>query len=287
MTIGPDLPGPSMLRGAGGPPKDVEPSELFTRLMQRRPSEVVPYPRDDDQGKPVGNVRIQVLRELDHGTARRKAFETLKAQWTDPQEWNSEAFKSHLGDETAKEVLAMALLEEKANHGEEEGNPYYKRIFPNAKYIAQLPPNEISALFNAYMVVQHKYGPWDHEARTKKELAAWIERLGEGAREFPLLSLSLPQLVELSSSLAAEVYIISAILSSQWENLPGSLKSHLETYSLVTYFAGKHAQSLKSGDSESFLEDSGSKLNEPISLEIAKEVAQRMRKDTAADDLFE
>src|SRR5512133_4270209 len=57
-----------------GPPSDVEPTELLRKLMAvERPSEVLPFPRNDADGKPVFSYRMRILTQWELDQARMSA----------------------------------------------------------------------------------------------------------------------------------------------------------------------------------------------------------------------
>lgn len=279
----PDIP---VSFGSKGPDKGIPASELYLKLTESRPSVVVPYPRDGEDGKPVGEVRIQVLTEKEHKLSRSTAFNRIKNDW-DPQSWNTDVFKVALGDETAKEMLAKAVVSTKAVPDPMEGkpgySPVYQRLYRDAKDISDLPSSEVEALFNTYLVVQHRFGPWDRVARTQDDLEAWIRRLGEGGNEFPLLSKDLPRLVELTSLLAALVYTSSVILDRHSKDLPATFVSDLRKYCSAMFCYGRQPleSTQNSGTEKSavdaVIEEAGIKPKELIDLADAKAIAEQMR----------
>lgn len=210
------------------PPKDVEPSELFLKLLEPHPSEVIDFPRKGPDGKPVGRIRIQVLSQEHHERATKMAYRYL----TDSDQFSQDdlknvGLKELLGDRIAKELLAMACFTEKsAIDDANTGNPIYGRIFANADDIGKLRSQEVSVLFNAYLLIQEKFGPHEHNC----DVDAWVNRLAEGGNAFPLLSLALPDLAEVTCSLADRISTICQLLGSQWSTLPSTLQSDLERY---------------------------------------------------------
>lgn len=225
-----------------GPPKNVESSELFQSLMAMpRPNEVVDFPRVDRRGKPVARIRIFVLSQADHETARRMALERLKKKGLSVEDQRTALGESLSGDASAKEILAMACHEEKFAGTEDA--PIYIRVFKDASEVEQLSSDEVAALFNSYINVQYKYGPFDKTVTTEQELSDWIKRLKEGASSDPLVHVSLPALADLALRLAKRAWRLGAALESQWSNLPPSLVASLDGCSLGTGFFGEHAES--------------------------------------------
>jgi hypothetical protein len=256
-----------------GPPDDVEPGELFRKLMERpAPSAVIPFPRKDEHGKPIGSVRIQVLSMTDHDDARLDANEKLKKK-VGKEDRGLPTIEAVAGDLVARELLAKACRIEE-DRGE-PGKPFYPRIFPSAEAIGQaLTADETAVLFSAYLQAQNKWGPFEKTVQTEEELSQWIKRLVEGAREFPLSQISSVHWAELASLLAQRAYILSAILECLFESLPSSLRLRLGSYSLGTGFFGTPA----SKSAEDGNEGSEFITSRPeVTLEDATEFALKMR----------
>jgi len=230
------------------PPTDVAPSELFLKLCEARPTEEIDFPRKDRFGNPVGKLRIQVLTMEDHNRARIQAQKALKKsvsgfgiEQLDQSDMESPAVREVLGDLVAHELLCMACVSDKPAFEATEDRPaVYPRVFNKPEDLRRtLTADETLSLFQAYRLVQHKWGPFELTTGEEGEIEAWIQRLKEGARAFPLLALSLPQLHDLTSSLAARISLLSNILVSQWESLPPSLQQALEPYCLGTGLSGE------------------------------------------------
>jgi hypothetical protein len=112
-------------------------------------------------------------------------------------------------------------------------------VFRNADDVEALTSDEVAALFNHYINVQYKFGPFERTVTTEQELTDWITRLKEGASSSPLVQLSLPALADLAFRMAVRACRLSAALESQWQNLPPILKSSLDNCSLDTGLFGK------------------------------------------------
>ncbi len=189
-----------------GPPKDIAPSELFLKLLEcPRPTEVINYPRKDPAtGEAIGKIRIQVLTQEEHDRARIAAHRTMKAQGFDKDDLAGATMQEVLGDSVARELLAMACL--MADGVElEDDKQTYGRVFRDAGDLKKLGSDEIAVLFNAYMLVQAKYGPFESSVSSAADVDAWVTRLMEGGSSFLLLQLPLPALVELTWLLAQRV----------------------------------------------------------------------------------
>lgn len=242
------------------PPEDVTPAELFLRLSEPLPTEVVDFPRKDRFGNPIGKVRVRVLSMDDHNRARIQAQKALKQsvagfgiEALDKNDMESPAVREVLGDLVAHEILCMACVtDEPLFPATDDRPPTYGRIFKTPSDLRRvLTADETLTLFEAYRLVQHKWGPFELTTGEEGELEAWIGRLEEGARSFPLLALSLPQLHQLTSSLAERISLLSHILVSQWESLPPTLASQLEPYCLGTGLSGVLAEEYTKTSAES------------------------------------
>lgn len=259
----------------------VSPSELWTKLCEPRPSEVIPFPRKDKQGNSVGDIRIQVLRMEDHNRARLLATKALKDSVKEAgladltrDENETESVKEVLGDLIANELLCMACLSVES-HGEDEmGNPIYARIFHTPKQIRSvLTADETVILFNAYRQVQWNYGPFEKTLNDDDDIEAWVTRLAEGGSEFPLLVLPLPQLAELTLGLSEKIYSLCQILESQRSDLPPTLIADLENCFTAIFSFGK----LPSKTTLT-LEETLQKISPEESLELATRMAAEQKR---------
>lgn len=259
------------------PPKDVEASELFQKLLEPEPSEVIDFPRKDGQGNPVGKVRIRALGMEHHDQARIRAFRFFKDKGYSGDDLQNISMREVVGDQIAKELIAMACLTA-ASQGTDgnTGEPIYGRIFHSAAQVDKLRPDELTVLFNAYKLVQDKYGPLEHNT----DIERWVKRLMEGGETLPLLSLDLPELASLTSSLAGKVYGISRVLASQWSELPDTLASRLERYiSDISSYSGL------ADDSEQATTES--LVDEMIELDDAITLSRTMKAHDRLKDMLE
>jgi hypothetical protein len=218
-----------------GPPKDVPASELFQKLLERpEPSVVVDFPRKNEDGKPVGQVRIRVLRMEEHDEARISAIDALKKRGVMTSDV---AYESLLGDGAARELLARACLTDKAATGtdDSETGPLYGRIFRTAADVNKLTADEVSVLFGYYLQVQKRFGPYEASFQDPQEVNAWVQRLVEGAAAYPLSALPSPDVQELTLCLAQRASRLSEIMSSQPEDLPALLASLPTSWVIGTY----------------------------------------------------
>jgi len=260
-----------------GPPEDVPPSDLFLKLSESRPSEVVNFPRKTGDGKPIGTTRIQVLHAREHVLARKSALRYLtEVEKLTATELDTPMGRALLGDATAHELLAIACVTEK-DHGT-DGKPFHPRVFRDAASLASvLSANEVAVLFQAYLLVQGKYGPFERSIQTEQDLSDWIKRLVEGAAEFPLQQLSSDQWAESAFLLAQRAYTLSAILESLLPSLPPTLKSRLGTYSLGTGFFGARAAATSPDGTATSPSDALKIADVAVTVEDARDMAAGLK----------
>jgi hypothetical protein len=255
-------------------PKAEEPHELFLKLCEAKPSEELVYPREVD-GHEV-KVRVHVLSLAEHNKARIAAHKRLLAEGNTIEQLQSPLLKEVLGDKTVSEVLVLAITD--AIAVETDKGPYYRKIFRDARDVEALSANEVTVLFHAYTTVQHKYGPFERTVESADDVATWVRRLGEGGSEFPLLSMPLPQLVEIASSFAAQMYTLSLILESQWSTLPDTFKSSLPSCFTAMSSSGELAANYEStGGGEARDDLLGFDPDEAITLAVARSMAMKLR----------
>jgi hypothetical protein len=209
---------------ANTPPKDVEASALFLKLIETpAPSDVIDFPRKGPDGKPIDQIRLLVLASEDHDRAREKATKYFLDKGYTAEQLKSLTIREVLSDRIAKEVLVYSCHTVAEQFTDSNDQPVYGKIFHSADDVGKLRAHGLTVLWNAYLLVQDKYGPYEHSV----DVDAWVRRLTEGGQHFPLLSLDLPDLVNLTSSLAARVSTISHVLASQWATLPDTCQSAL------------------------------------------------------------
>ena len=230
-----------------------------------RPSEVIDFPRLGADGKPIDQIRIQTLTSEDQDKARAMAHAEMKRRGFSAEDIGSYGIREVYSDAVAKELIAMACLTaDGTDFG--DGVPKYGRIFRDGSQVSKLAADEILTLFNAWQLLQAKYGPL--ETLDPGEVEAWIKRLVEGGSGFPLLSLPLPDLVELTSLLAARIYSLYALLAGQLSTLPSTLVSALE--SSVTDIGSY-------GTPAASPENTGGESKPDLTLEQALSVSKRMK----------
>ncbi len=258
-----------------GPPEDISAKELYLNLTQSKPSEVFDFPRlDPETKKPLTTVRIVVLSQREHEIARVEAHKKIKQRYNlKEDDLGGDIMREVVGDATARELLALACVYEKPMAGP-NGAPFYPKMFRDSDHVGDLSANEILLLFNCYLLTQEKHGPFERGFHTPDEMDRWIKRIEEGGAEFPLLSMPLPQLVTLTSLLGARMCSLFRDLATQWESLPDSLRSKLETYSADILSYGSARDEPAADGSENSPDDL---LPGPsLSLEEAKDLAERI-----------
>lgn len=252
-----------------GPPSDVEPSELFLKLTELpSPSEVVDFPRRGGDGQPLGRIRIKVLDSASISKARMAAQATMKAKGYSTEDLKSPVMVETVGDEVARELLALACRAADSNLNDAKtGHPIYGRIFRNASDVGVLSGDELTVLFYAYMQVQRKYGPLENEV----DVGSWVKRLVEGGSAFPLLSLDLPTLSNVTFTLAVKMSTLLGCLESMFETLPSTCQSDLSKFRLGTGYWQQPARDL----ALNYLE----KLAEPVTIESAAMLADTVARN--------
>ena len=178
-----------------GPPKNIEPSALFARLMAReRPSLIVPYPAKGPDGEPVGQIALVPLVEAEV-MACRSAAEAYASMMLDKPEdkggkvpRDSTGYRDVYVNELYVECLARACRDPVARDGALVASNV--PTFPSPQHMRQwIFPGEISVLFEKYATWQSENGPIVSQM-SEPELDAWIKVLSEGASRVPLAALS-------------------------------------------------------------------------------------------------
>lgn len=254
-----------------GPPDNVSPSDLFLKLCEPQPSEVVDFPRRDARGRPIAQIRIQVLSQDEHDQARIDAHRKAKSGGLDKDDLASNTIQEVVADSVARELLSKACLTVEGADFDDPTKPTrYAHVFQSAEQLKKLRPDEIAVLFSAYLLTQSKFGPYEKFVGSAEDVNKWIVRLKEGGSEFPFLRLQLPHLAELAFLLAERAYLLSGILESLWSSLPDTFKSRLAECSLGIGLYGEHAASSASISGES-------SDDAPVTTEQAARLAQSMK----------
>ncbi len=259
------------------PPNDMEPSELFAKLMETpAPSEVIDFPRKNADGQSAGRVRIMVLAHDRHQEAQIKVHRHFKEKKYTADEMRTTTLEEVIGDAVAKELIALACFSENIIPGTDH-SPRYARIFRNGDDVGKITADEIKVLFNAYMMVQYKYSPYAGAVDGDDHLNAWIKRLAEGGSAFPLAQCSWHQLIELVMLLASRGHTLSRILESQLPNLQDISKYPLENWAIGTSYFGTPDEESTTTGSETELPPTMDPAV-PLTVADAAKIAEQMHK---------
>lgn len=204
-----------LLRNPGrGPHSDVKPSELVRRLMDsKRPSEVLPFPRTDADGKPIFEYQMMVLtqEELDSCIANAERY----TRTTISDKTGSNEDISNVRREAWSEIYENAKCVELLYEAMRQPDDINKRLFMSPSEIRRhLTIDECALLFKSYEAVQFRFGPiW--KLLSDDEIEAWVTTLSEGASSYPLEHMGQGALTQLVISLALRLHMLrTAIVSS-------------------------------------------------------------------------
>lgn len=205
------------------PPKDIPPSELWTKLSSsKRAYELVDFPRlDPVTGEPLGQVAMWPLKQGE--IIRAKAEATRYARGVIKEKFDAvervEGYEQVFLDACACEILFQAC-----RRPENVELP----VFPTPQAVRlQLTSDECAILMNQYSMVQAKLGPI-RSAMTHEECEAWITRLREGGSEFPLALLSPAQQTALLMYLVKQ-HVSSPTDKSSAGSLPDEPTPNIES----------------------------------------------------------
>ena len=194
-------------------PTNVEPSALLAKLqeMPRPGQRGLPFPRNNDDGQPIGKFAIWVLmqEEVDLARADAEVYATsLMNKKKDEGPANQVAWTENYQSAVLVEVLFRALRDD---------DDLSKPLFRSPEEIRHyLTDDECVHLFEAYSAFQHMYGPL-FRTLNADELEEWIETLSKGADHYPFELCSRGQLVGLVISFASQM---RGLLTG--ESLPGT-----------------------------------------------------------------
>ena len=238
------------------PPEDVPAGTLFQKLQESpAPSEVVDFPRKGADGKPIGKCRIFALGMEDHHECRFEAREWVRSKINAGDKRlnaaDDELLREVYGDATARFLLQKAVREVEPTGGSADMDcgPQYAFVFMRPEDLDKvLRAPELETLFQAYELIQHKYGPFQNNINSDDEITAWVTRLTEGAADFPLMRCDWLVLADLCKSLAQRTYCLSAVLESQRSSLPNTTASALERWGIgIGLFGSVPASALPVG----------------------------------------
>lgn len=260
-----------------GPPTDISAEELFLKLCEPKPSAEFDWPLKGKDGKPLRRYRMMVLSMTEHEIARIEAHKAIKKKFgLKEEDMGGITIREVAGDAVARQLIAMACRHVNPLPGTEnsETGPSYPRMFRDADHVGELTAHEVLVLFNSYLLTQEKFGPFERGLENEEDLNRWIKRLEEGGSELPLLSISLPHLVVLTQSLQGRISRLYQDIHSQWESLPDSLRSTLQSYCGDISGFGQSHEDFESAGSESY--EPGLDADFELDTEDAKRLAQRL-----------
>jgi hypothetical protein len=180
-----------------GPPKDMAPGELWTKLQEMpRPSVVVDFPRKGPDGEPVGRVAMQVLSQEEQMICAAAAERFTKEKLREGQKGEF-GYETLYGNELVVQVLSRACRQE---------DDVTRAAFPSSTLMRQrFTADELGILFEQYLSVQLRLGPIVSKLQ-EHELDAWVDMLVEGglaASPFDFLSSDMKKV--LAHSMASQI----------------------------------------------------------------------------------
>ena len=225
------------------PPPPVPPKGHADDLWERicalpRPSKVVDLPRaalgeppTSQGGKPIGQIRMVILRQDEIETAAATAGQRARR-----------ALAKVIKDEQSKDIAGTAVGDSIDRQTYEE---LYNNIracellfkacrkladinvhaFPSVDALrAQFSSDEVGALMASYYTVQSELGPIS-ASMTEGDVDAWIERLAKSGERYPLGSLSPDAHQKLTLSLVRRLRSSSTATSSDGSPLESDTES--------------------------------------------------------------
>ena len=141
---------------------------------------LVDFPRKDEEGNPVGQVRIRVLTQEEQMVCTSAAEAVAREHLKDAKR-EELGYERLFADAVTVEVLFRACR---------DPEDVRRTVFPSTKALRQmLTTDECAALFMHYLTAQLELGPIVSRL-SNEELDAWIDRLAEGGSAFPFDLLS-------------------------------------------------------------------------------------------------
>ena len=190
---------------------DVPANEFVRKLMSRkRPSEVLPFPRVGQDGKPLFEYRMCVLSQQELDGCLYDAEMYAQRMFKDKKRPSSDelgAVRGEAWSEVYNNAKIVEILLRACRQVPEKTNPagkvYHDPLFIGGDQIrGLLTSDELASMFNAYLNTQFRFGPlWRY--MTDDQVDAFVDRLEEGLSDSPLSHLEQGQLIVLVASLAA------------------------------------------------------------------------------------
>ncbi len=169
------------LPSAGGPPPtDIEPKALWQKLQELpRANEVVPFPRKDFAGNPIGELRIWVLTQEEREEATAAAELYARKRLKDAKATDI-GYEELYSNEVCVQILWRACRDVVDPN---------RAAWPTDALLRQITTEEIAVLFEHYITTQKKLGPIVAEM-SPEDFDLWVKKLAEGGTQYPLNSLS-------------------------------------------------------------------------------------------------
>ena len=183
-------------------PSDIDPADLWAQITALpRAHRVVPFPRDGEDGQPIGEVAIWVLHQEERSAATLAAEKKVRALMKDsmPQRGESSlGYDALFEDRATVEILYRACRKVGAIE---------RPAFPSPDELAKrLTGDELAVLMRSYIRVQAELGPITADL-SQDEVDAWVEVLATGGRRHPFDLLSTGGLLHLLRSMASRVWM--------------------------------------------------------------------------------
>lgn len=177
------------------PPKNVEPSELWTTLSQRpRPlSKPIEFPCKDGS---VGSTAFWILTEGERRIAKVNANNVAKELVGKDAKVGDLAYEEIYNDELTVQLLCMACRV--------PDDPKWPSFPSIGKVRSTLTTDEFAVLATAYANYRRDTMPILAEL-SPDEMELWIRRVQEGAERAPLALLSGPALTDLVMYLVSKL----------------------------------------------------------------------------------
>lgn len=200
-----------------GPPKNLDPSDLWSQITTLpRAHRVVPFPRNDRDGLPIGKVAICVLEgdevTLSNINAEKHArdqYKKIVGELPKNDEVN-EAYSKAFNARATREIIFRSCKKAHECEPDDRGvclvdHDKLSSFFPTLESIGKLSTDEQAVLANHYFYTQAEVGPIVANM-SQAEMDAWIEVLGKGGSTAPLALLSLDQASGLLMYMASRLY---------------------------------------------------------------------------------
>jgi hypothetical protein len=205
-------------------PKEDKPGDIWARITSTpRPSQLVPFPRNDADGQPIAFVRLEVLtyneQQQANAAAEAEVRTYLKGDAAPKKDENNAGYEYARREALQKHLLWRAAKKQ------EDPRPFFAQ--PND--IGQfLTPDEIGALVQHYLVLVQSTGPMFGSFESQEAMEAWAEAVARSGQFHPFALLSREDLTLLATSLASQRWN-SAIASSSPGTSPEPTPTSSET----------------------------------------------------------